>query len=94
MPASCFINFPLFVVPIIDLIEPPCAPPKVRSNLGPVIVPTLVSAIVPVPPTIDEELPKVTKPAYVAAVALLFINAPLLLIPVPLRVKPPVVVIV
>ena len=51
------------VVPMMELMDPPCAPPRVRARVAPVIVPTFVKAMVPVPPTIELALPKVTRPA-------------------------------
>ena len=50
------------------------------------MVPTFVKAMVPVPPTIELALPKVTRPEYVAATPL-FISAPPEETPVPLMVK-------
>ena len=68
------------------VIFPPCAPPRVRPN-APVIVPALLMAIVPVPPIMLLALPNVSKPSYVAPVALLLMIAPLLEMPVPLIVS-------
>ena len=50
------------------------------------MVPGLVRAMVPVPPKMELALPKVIKPAYVAA-APLFISAPPLDTPVPFKVS-------
>ncbi|BEI35812.1 hypothetical protein PHIN6_13300 [Polynucleobacter sp. HIN6] len=58
------------------------------------MVPTLVSAIVPLPPTIELVLTRVTSPAYVAALVLLLISAPPLTIPVPLMERALVFVMV
>ena len=73
---------------------PPADPPRVRPNVAPVMVPAWLSAMVPVSPTIELGDPSVTNPENVAAVVLLFISAPLLLMPVPFNVKPPVLVMV
>ena len=85
VPASCLVTVPV-VVPMMEVRLPPCAPPRVKPKLAPVIVPTFVKAIVPVPPTIELALPRVTSPAYEAALPL-FIKAPPELIPVPLMVR-------
>ena len=85
VPASCFVTVPA-TVPMILVILPPCAPPKVNPNPEPVMVPTLLSAIVPVPPIILLADPRVTNPLYVAA-APLFINDPPLDTPVPFKVS-------
>ena len=61
MPAPTLINDPV-EIPTIEVIEPPWAPPNVRLNV-PDIVPGLVKAIVPVPPTIELLAANVTKPA-------------------------------
>ena len=50
-------------VPMIEVMLPPDEPPKVSANPEPVIVPTLLIAMVPVPPTIEDALPKVIRPA-------------------------------
>jgi hypothetical protein len=41
---------------------PPCAPPSVKANPVPVIVPAWVMAMLPVSPKIELALPKVIKP--------------------------------
>ena len=51
------------------------------------MVPALEIAIVPVPPTIEDADPRVSKPAKLAGVAELFITAPLLEIPLPFTVN-------
>ena len=85
VPAPTLVNEPV-EIPTIDVIEPPCAPPKVRSYV-PVIVPAFDKAIVPVSPTIKVSSANVTKPPNVAAVEELLIKAPPEPIPSPEIVK-------
>ena len=74
------------VVPMMEVMDPPCVPPRVKPKVAPVIVLALVTAMVPLPPTIELALPNVTKPAYEAAPPL-FMIAPPELTPVPLIVR-------
>ena len=85
VPASVLVSVPLPVPTMLDKL-PPCAPPSVKPNPEPVMVPALVMAMVPVPHKMELALPKVIKPAYVAA-APLFISAPPLDTPVPFKVR-------
>ena len=80
-PASCLVTLPE-PVPKILVNVPPWAPPNVKLNPAPVIVPTLDIAIVPVPPIIEEDAASDNKPLYVTATPE-FIKAPLFEIPVP-----------
>ena len=84
VPLSCLVSVPP-LNPTTLATLPPCAPPKVRVKPAPVIVPELESVILPVPPMIEAFAPKLTKPAYVAAVLLELIKAPAPEIPVPLK---------
>ena len=61
VPASCLVRVPA-PVPMIEVMLPPDVPPKV-SAYAPEMVPTLLIAMVPVPPTIEDALPKVIRPA-------------------------------
>ena len=69
------------------VMVPPTAPPKVRPSPEPVRVPVLLRLTAPVPPTMELALPRVTRPAYVPALALLLMRAPPELMPVPFKVK-------
>ena len=62
VPASCLVRVP-DVVPKILARVPPCVPPNVNPKPEPLIVPTLLIAIVPVPPIIELSDPKVNNPA-------------------------------
>ena len=62
VPAFCLVRVP-DVVPKTLARVPPCAPPNVNPSPDPVIVPTLLIVIVPVPPTIELADPKVNNPA-------------------------------
>jgi hypothetical protein len=84
VPLSCFVSVPP-ANPTMLATLPPCAPPKVRVKPAPVIVPELESVMLPAPPVIKVFAPKLTKPAYVAAVPLELIKAPAPEIPVPLK---------
>ena len=86
VPAHTFVTAPE-PVPITLATLPPCAPPKVRVKPAPVIVPELESVMLPAPPVIEAFAPKLTKPAYVAAVLLELIKAPAPAIPVPLKAR-------
>ena len=61
VPAPALVKVPL-PVPTILAKLPPCAPPSVKPNPDPVIVPVWVISMVPLPPTTELALPKVIKP--------------------------------
>ena len=69
------------------IVEPLAVPPIVRRFPAPEIVPVFYNVIVPFAEMMLEALPNVSRPGYVAAVALEFTNAPPDAIPVPLIVK-------
>ena len=85
VPAPCLVTVP-DVVPMMEAIDPPWAPPRVKLKVAPVMVPLFVKSIAPVPPTIELAPLKVTRPLTVAAEPEL-IKAPFVPIPVPLKLN-------
>ena len=61
VPAPSLVNVPL-VVPKTLVNVPPAAPPKVKPNVGPVMVSTLLMVMAPVPPTMELAAVKVIRP--------------------------------
>ena len=88
VPLPALVSVPAPVPMMLDTLLPVAVPSSVRPNPLPVIVPTLLSAMFPLLATILLALPRLTNPLYVAAVAELLVNAPVVPpTPVPFSVK-------
>ena len=62
VPSPVLVRVPV-AVPMMLAMLPPAAPPKVRPKPLPVMVPVWLSSMLPEPPTMDDALPRVTRPA-------------------------------